>query len=101
MRSVSADNASGLGPVPLPSPREGTESSLAVGLPHDKIQRAENRDHVATHMAGQEVREHAQVHKRGRANLQPVRRPSSLAVDVKSQLALGIFGAEINFARQI
>jgi hypothetical protein len=49
-------------------------------------------------MAGQHCGQHAQVHKRGRANLEAMRRAAPFAVDVKAQFALGILRAGINFS---
>ena len=49
-------------------------------------------------MAGQQIRQDAQVHERGGADLQTIRRAAAAAVDVEAEFALRIFVAEINFA---
>ena len=72
----------------------------SVAFAHHEVQTAEDRRPRRSSCAGQQLRQDAEVHERGRANLQPVRHAAALAVDVKAQLALRILRAEINFARR-
>src|SRR5689334_12509666 len=72
--------------------------SSPVAFSHDEINRPEDGYHIAHHRAGQQVREHTQVHKRRSANFQAMRCPAAAAVDVKSEFPLGILSAKINFA---
>src|SRR5438552_2401029 len=72
---------------------------LSVAFTHDEVQTAQHRRHVTYHATGQKLRQDTKVHKRWRANFQPIRHAASSAVDIKTKLALGIFGREIDFAR--
>src|SRR2546423_14132843 len=72
----------------------------SVAFAHNEVQTAEDGHDVAERTAGQKFGQDAEVHKRGRADFQPVRHTAALAVDIKSKLALRIFGSEINFARR-
>src|SRR5436853_5005778 len=72
----------------------------SVAFAHDKVQTSEHCWNVGNHVTGQQFRKNAQIHKRRRANLQPIRNAAAAAVDVKSELALGVLRAEINFARR-
>src|SRR6266478_8160487 len=45
---------------------------LSVTLPHHKIERAQDGRGVAHHVAGQQVRQDAQVAERWRADFQPI-----------------------------
>src|SRR5438132_10941216 len=71
----------------------------SVAFAHDEVQTAQHRRHIAHHATGQKLRQDTKVHKRWRANFQPIRHAAASAVDIKTKLALGIFCCEINFAR--
>src|SRR6202044_1925041 len=51
----------------------GNFIGLPVALAHDEIEAAENRDHVAHHVAGQKFAEDAQVDEGGCAYFQSIR----------------------------
>src|SRR4026209_1247386 len=72
----------------------------SIAFPHDKVDRAKNRDDVADHMARHHVRQHAESHERWSPNLQAIRRAAAAAANVEAQLALRIFRAEIYFSRR-
>src|SRR4051794_4954688 len=73
---------------------------LAVALSHHEIERAEDRYRVAHHVARQQVGENAQVHERRRADLEPMRRPSPFAIDVKAEFAFGVLSGKVNLTRR-
>src|SRR5437867_869885 len=73
---------------------------LSVAFPHDEVQTAQHRGHVADHAARQELWQNTEVHKRWSANFQTIRHAAASAVDVKAKLALRIFGREVNFPRR-
>src|SRR5436190_5308850 len=51
-------------------------------------------------MAREQVGQHAEVHKRRRADFEAIGRAAAATADIKAQLALWIFSAEIDFARR-
>src|SRR2546422_1812368 len=69
-----------------------------ITFTHHEIERTENRHRIADHVTGQEEGQNAQVHKRGRANLQAMGRAAAFAVDIEPKFALRVFVAEVHFA---
>src|SRR5687767_6751936 len=63
-------------------------TGLAVALAHDEVERTEDGDDVAHHVAGQDLREDGEVAERRAADLQPVRGAAAFAVDVEAEFAL-------------
>src|SRR4029077_9400653 len=74
------------------------ESSIAFA--HHEVQTAEHGGHVTDEATGQKLRQDAEVHEGWGANFQPIRNAAASAVDVEAELAFGIFGSEIDFARR-
>src|SRR5215216_3264852 len=74
--------------------------SSSIAFAHHEVQTAEHGGHVTNQTTGQKLRHNTEVHERWRTNFQPIRNAAASAVDVKAKLALGIFGAEIDFARR-
>src|ERR1044071_6524036 len=73
---------------------------LSVAIAHDEVQTTEHCDDVAQRAAWQQLRQDAQVHKRRRPDLQSVRDPAALAVDVEAELSFGIFSRKVNLSRR-
>src|SRR5437763_5672174 len=76
----------------------GIRHWLTVTFSHHEIERTQDGHHIADRVFGQHPGQDAQVNEGGRADFQAVRRSTPLAVDVKAQFALRVFGAEINLA---
>src|SRR2546423_6241605 len=72
----------------------------SVAFAHNEVQTAEHGHDVAERTAGQKFGQDTEIHKRGGANLQSVRDTAAFAVDVETELALWVLGAEINLARR-
>src|ERR1041384_4126912 len=72
----------------------------SVAFAHYEVQTAENGGHVTHHAAGQQLWQNAQIYKGRSPNFQAVWNATALAVDIKSQLALGILGREIHLSRR-
>ena len=71
---------------------------LSVTLSHYEVERAQNSWNVRDHVVNEEVGKNREVYEGRSSDFQPVRDPSSLGVDVESQLTLGVLGAKINLA---
>src|SRR2546423_9290084 len=72
----------------------------SIAFSHHKIEGAKDCYDIADHVARQCSGQNAQIDEGRRADLQAVRRPPSLAVDIEPELAFGIFVAEINLTRR-
>lgn len=72
--------------------------SSAIALAEDHVDRSQDRDDIADHVAGQEFRNDAQIDEGGGADLEAVGNSTSLAVDVETKLSLRILCAKINLS---
>lgn len=71
---------------------------LTVALAHHEVERAKDRGDVRDHVTGEEFRDESEVAEGGAADLETVRHAAAFGMDVETELAFGVFVAEIDFA---
>ena len=72
---------------------------LSVAFAHHEVQTAKDGHYIAQQTTRKKLGQNAQIHKRGGANLQPMRHTAALAANIKPKLPLWVFGCKINFSR--